>query len=49
MSDLMIVLGALVVAGGVGLVFVPAGVIVLGVLLLAGGVFRALAARAAAP
>lgn len=42
----MMILGALLAAVGVGLIYVPAGIILLGVLLGAGGYFKA---RASAP
>lgn len=37
----MMILGALIVAAGVGLAYLPAGIIVLGVFLVAGGYFKA--------
>lgn len=45
MDDLMMILGALVLAVGVALVYFPAGVIVLGLCLVGGGYATARASR----
>lgn len=49
MDDLMMILGALVVACGVALAYLPAGVVTLGGFLIVGGVFKARAARPKQP
>lgn len=45
----MMILGALVVACGFGLVYIPAGVIALGGFLVLGGLFKAKAAQPKSP
>lgn len=49
MDDLMLIVGALIVAVGVGLMFLPLGVVVLGAFVVAGGYFKAKAAAAKRP
>lgn len=39
-SEALVIVGGLILAGGIGLVFVPAGVIAFGLLLVAVGVSR---------